>query len=76
MKMMIEATATNFIKIDSFQQIEGEYIATASCFSFDEYKAFPNVIDIQGRIMVKTGWNSDTNYVCFKSNCLIGYPVS
>jgi hypothetical protein len=60
------------IKIDFFHQIDGEYIATASCYDFDEYITFPNVIEIQGRIMVKTGWNSDTHYVCFKSNGLVG----
>lgn len=64
-----------FLKINTFEIIEGEFIAETDCADFDQYKSLPMVIEVQGKILGKTGWNSDRGYAAYKERVLLGRMI-
>jgi len=64
-----------FLKLDILHSIEGEFVAETTCHDYDEYRSLPMVIEVQGKILGKTGWSSDRNYACYKERVLLGRMI-
>jgi hypothetical protein len=60
------------VKIDILQKIDNEVVAEVSCHDYDVFCALPDALEIDGVIFGKTGWSSDRNYACYKTNVLLG----
>ena len=79
---MIEAKEVkSVVIIDSLYYIDGDHVAETRIMPND-YKAYekmPRAISIVTekdgpRIFTRTGWNSDTGTVCYKTGATIGIP--
>lgn len=46
--------------------IDGEKILETNCEDYDRFCYIPDVVNFEGRIYCKTGWNSDTGRACYK----------
>lgn len=71
---MNSLTPVKAIKINVEHTIDGELIVEVDCADFKEYKKLPQVAKhTSGKLLVKTGWNSDRCYACYKqeSNILM-----
>ena len=68
----MQAQAVNAIVITSHGMVEGNWILETSCRDYDQYKTLPDVVEWQGQLCGKTGWNSDRGYACYKS----GVPIA
>jgi hypothetical protein len=73
--MNMQAKATQLIAVLSYVSIEGENIIEVECRDYDHYKSLPEVVDVSGELFTRTGWNSDTQLACYKSNRKVAYPV-
>lgn len=58
------------------QRIEGDLILETTCRDYDHYIELPDVVTYNGVMCGKTGWSSDRNYACYKSNAMIARKVS
>lgn len=45
----------NYLLVNSIEMIEGEFVAETDCYDFDHYKALPSAIEVEGKILGKTG---------------------
>lgn len=61
-----------FLKINALHVIEGEFVAETDCEDYQAYKSLPAAIEVDGRIMGKTGWNSDRGYAYYKTGVKLG----
>lgn len=59
------------IVLQAVYNIEGETVLETTCRDYDHYKTLPNVVVYNGIECGKTGWSSDKQYACYKSNALI-----
>lgn len=64
---MFAQAAYEYVRLLSLYFIEGQYVAEVSCSDFDDYKALPDAIKYDGKVLGKTGWNSDSCKACYKS---------
>jgi hypothetical protein len=64
-----------FLKLNMVEIIEGEFVAETDCQDYDEFRSLPAAIEVQGKILGKTGWSSDRNYACYKEKVLLGRLV-
>lgn len=46
-----------------------------SCKDYDHYATLPCVVNFDGKLFGKTGWNSDTNKACYKSHTSVAFKV-
>lgn len=72
---MIAQAAYEYLRLQSLHFIEGQYIAEVSCVDFDDYKALPDAITYDGKVLGKTGWNSDSCKACYKTNVLMAQRI-
>ena len=63
---------SRYIRVLQSTYIEGQHIAEVECNDFDFYMGLPSVLEFQGRLFGKTGWNSDTGKACYKT----GVPMA
>jgi len=68
----MEMVPARYKVIQKIATIDRQVVAEVTCRDYDEYKALPETIDVGGRILGKTGWSSDTEYACYKSDVLLG----
>lgn len=68
--------AKNAIKIDLVEKFpNGITCLITTCGDYDYYASLPCVIEFEGRLFGKTGWNSDTNNACYKSHTSVAFKV-
>lgn len=60
------------VKIEVLQKIDSEMVAEVACRDYTVFCALPDALEIDGLIFGKTGWSSDRNYACYKTNVLLG----
>ena len=65
----------NMLVVRATHVLDAEFVAEVDCNDFDEYKSLPQVIEVQGKHLGKTGWSSDRNYACYKENVILGTKV-
>jgi hypothetical protein len=70
--IMYAKSVPQMIRVHILQKIERDTVAEVSCRDYDEFVALPDAIEVEGKILGKTGWNSDRNYACYKSGVLLG----
>lgn len=63
----------NAIVIHAAHLIEGVTVLETTCASFKDFCALPGVVEFEGRVCGKTGWSSDTNLACYKSDAKIAF---
>lgn len=55
--------------------LANEYGFITSCADYDEYSALPDATELEDRVYVKTGWNSDTCWAYYKTGQVIARAV-
>lgn len=65
----------DLIRVISYFVTDGQEIISVDCEDFTEYKSLPHVVEFEGQILGKTGWNSDKNQAYYKSNILLARKV-
>lgn len=55
--------------------LDAELVVEVDCYDFDNYKSLPQVIEVQGKNLGKTGWSSDRHYACYKEKVLLGKVI-
>ena len=68
----MQAKVISMIRIQTMQVIDSQTVVEVNCHDFDEYRALPDAIEVQGKVLGKTGWSSDRQYACYKSGVLLG----
>ena len=53
--------------------IDNERIIEVDCDDYDAFKKLPQVVRFRGTILGKTGWTSDRNRACYKSNVSVAF---
>lgn len=53
--------------------IDNERIIEVDCEDYDAFKKLPQVVRFRGTILGKTGWTSDRNRACYKSNVAVAF---
>lgn len=71
----MQAKPSNMIPVLRYAFVEGVYVCHVDCRDYDHYRQLPGAIHFQGRVFGKTGWNSDTNYACYQTNCQLAIPI-
>jgi hypothetical protein len=61
-----------YVRVSAFLQVEGDWIAEVDINSYEDYKALPPAIEVNGITLGKTGWSSDRWVCVFKSGVLLG----
>jgi hypothetical protein len=46
------------------------WLIAQDCFTFADYCGWPDVVECQGKRLVKKGWNSDNGTVCYRQATL------
>ena len=68
----MEAKAkSEYIRIHYCVCLDGEYVAEVDCHDFKHFQSLPSAIEYDGRLLGKTGWNSDSNRACYKSGAML-----
>jgi hypothetical protein len=52
-------------------EVEGLTCAAVNCRDYDHYKGLPEVVSHNGRLLGKTGWNSDTGHAYYQDNATV-----
>jgi len=65
----------NLIRVQYMQLIDNKHVAVVDCNDYDDFRKLPDAIEINGKILGKTGWSSDRHYACYKENVMLGKPV-
>ncbi len=63
------------IVITCVHRMDGQLVLETECADYDAYKALPEVVSYEGTVCGKSGWSSDRNYACYKSNMAVAYKV-
>ncbi len=69
---MIAQAKYEYLRLHYCVLLEGEYVAEVDCQDFADFKALPSAIVYDGKVLGKTGWNSDSCKACYKS----GVPLA
>lgn len=69
------AKVVPMVKINFLTIIEGQVVATVDCDGYDTFAALPDAIEVEGKILGKTGWSSDLHYACYKSGVILGKVI-
>lgn len=64
-----------FLKLNTTEVIEGEFVAETNCADYQVYCNLPVAIEVQGKILGKAGWSSDSGIACYKEKVLLGRLV-
>ena len=59
-----------YISISHCYTYQGTTFVELPCNDFREFKKLPNAIEIHGRILAKTGWNSDRFKAYYRSDAV------
>jgi hypothetical protein len=47
-------------------------VASTTCNDFNAYLDLPDAIEVEGKVLGKTGWNSDRSVAYFRSDAKLG----
>jgi hypothetical protein len=72
----MQAKTVKGITILRQANIEGVLCLECNCQDFDCFQALPSVVEFEGTLCGKTGWNSDRNVAYYQSNARIARAVS
>jgi len=72
---MLAKVRPEFLKLNVTHVIEGEFVAETDCEDYDAYRSLPAVIEVEGKLLGKTGWSSDRHYACYKERVMLGKMV-
>lgn len=72
---MLAKIKPEYLKLTATHIIEGEFVAETDCHDYDEFRSLPAVIEVEGKLLGKTGWSSDRNYACYKQGVTLGRMV-
>lgn len=61
-----------YIIISSHYSIGSLYFAETDCNDFQAFRRLPNVIEVQGHTLGKSGWNSDHGVAYYRSDKALG----
>ena len=70
---MTATAIKNAIVVLTTQKIGGQTVIETGCEDFDAYKALPAVVQYDGEVLGKTGWNSDRQIACYKTRVRVAY---
>ena len=65
----------DYVAIKAQYEFEGKLIIEVACLDYDTFKALPNAVEVNGRLLSKLSWNSDTFYACYKTGGLLAKVV-
>lgn len=71
----MKALPVNAIIIDIHGILEGVVFAETSCEDYDHYRRLPQAVEFQGRVLGKSGWNSDRCVAYYRSDKAIARVV-
>ena len=63
---------SNMIIIQQLYVIDGDTVCVVDCEDYEIYKKLPQAIEVENKLCEKTGWDSDKQYACYKSNVKLG----
>lgn len=63
------------ITLTNVQEVEGETILETDCRDYDHFITLPSAVVYDGKVCGKSGWSSDRNYACYKSNMKVAYKA-
>lgn len=64
-----------YIRVLQCDCIEGQHVAQVECGDFDVYVSLPAGIEFQGKLLGKTGWNSDSCKAYYKTGIPLGRRI-
>jgi hypothetical protein len=65
----------DFLAIKALYNLDNELIIEVDCTDYDAFKALPKAVEVQGKLLALTGWNSDRCYACYKERGLVARKV-
>lgn len=72
MRTVKPVVAYSVSKTFNIDGITGIYV---DCADFDAFAKLPAAVEFIGKVLGKTGWNSDFGYACYQSNATLAFPV-
>jgi hypothetical protein len=67
--------ANDYLRIQTFMQVEGKWVASVDCDDYDHYKSLPHAMEVNGILVGKTGWSSDREAAYYQQGALLGKVV-
>lgn len=68
----MQGEAVSAVLFDTAYEFDGRKWLETGVSGVDEYLALPKVVRVEGVLYGKSGWNSDTNRVFYKTGMIIG----
>jgi hypothetical protein len=65
----------DYISVKASMVLEGQLVVEVDCEDYDYYRSLPAAITFDGKLLGKTGWNSDRNYACYKQGVMLAKVV-
>lgn len=72
---MTAKVRSEFISILTVEKYKGLTVATTACRDFNAYLDLPDAIEVEGKVLGKTGWNSDRSLAYFRDDAKLGKVV-
>lgn len=72
MKAKVE---NDWVSVVAASVCEGVHFAMVACADYEAYCALPQVISFEGRLLGRTGWNSDKGVAYFRSDAKMGRVI-
>jgi hypothetical protein len=60
-------TVANVVPVLGSWSAGQEHCFETDCTDYDQYKVLPHAAELEGRVYVKTGWNSDRGRAYYKT---------
>lgn len=64
-----------YISVLTVENFKGLTVATTACRDFNNYLDLPDAIEVGGKVLGKTGWNSDNLLAYYRSDGRLGKVV-
>ena len=64
------------IRVNECAVIDGVTCVTVDCCDYMQYQTLPHAIEYEGKVLGKTGWNSDKGYCSYQSNAMLARNIS
>jgi len=66
----------DIVPIHRIDHVDNVRIAVVNgCWDYDYFLSLPEVLEIEGSIYCRTGWNSDSGLAYFRDDVMIGREV-
>jgi hypothetical protein len=67
---------SEYINVEFACTIEGDSIIEVRCPNYETFSGLPSVLEFEGRLHGRTGWNSDRGLACYKTSAPIAKIVA